>query len=232
MGGSLSEPPRQGTEAWRRQRLGRITGSEMHRVMGGPRAWASYARQLREEAELLARIEAGEEVELGQDFDVAATAWGRRWESVALAEYAFQENVDVKPAGFTIHGDYPFIGCSVDGEVYRDAAIIEGVVEVKCPYSESVHLRILACGVVPDEHVAQVQAEIWVVGVEWGAFVSFDPRRDLDRRYFCRLPDRDDEYIARMEGRCLEFWEFVQSGLDEPGRIKSDLTSGAIPRLF
>ncbi len=63
---------KQGSYEWFKARLGKITGSEMKRVMGGPRAWASYARQLREELALLARIEAGEEIELGSSFDCTA----------------------------------------------------------------------------------------------------------------------------------------------------------------
>ena len=61
----------QRSQEWFRLRLGKITGPQMKRVMAGPRAWASYARQLREELEVLARIEAGEDIELGSDFDNA-----------------------------------------------------------------------------------------------------------------------------------------------------------------
>lgn len=217
---------------WFKARLNKITGSEMSRVLGGERAWASYARQLREEAELLKRIEDGEEIELGGGFDNDAMAWGRRWESIAIAEYAFQNDVDVRPVGFTVHPEFPFIGCSLDGEVYKDADIIEGVVEAKCPYSESVHMSTLSGGVVPDRHLPQVYSGIWIADVEWGDFISFDPRRDLSRRLFVRTVERDDAYIERLETRCLEFWEFVQSGGDEPARIKSATAGGSLPRLF
>lgn len=217
---------------WFKVRLGKITGSEMSRVMGGPRAWASYARQLREELATLDRLEAGEEIELGSDFDTEATAWGRRWEPAALAEYSFREDVDVDAVGFAVHPDFPFIGCSVDGKVYEGGGL-RGIIEAKCPYSESVHLHTLSCGVVPGEHIHQVQTGIWVYGVDGGSFVSFDPRRDLNRKYFHRLVERDGTYISLMEARCLEFWEFVKSGRDEPGKIKSDrIGSDTIPQLF
>lgn len=221
------------SQAWFKAKLGKISGSNMKRVMGGPRAWASYARQLREELALLARIEAGEDIELGSTFDCDAMAWGRKWEPIAIAEYEFQEDVDVRRVGFSVHPEYPFVGCSLDGEVYKDADVLEGIVEAKCPYSEAVHLKTLVGGHVPNEHLPQVHTGIWVADVDWGAFISYDPRRDLARRLFLRLLDRDDVYIARMESRCLEFWEFVQSGQDEITYIKSDaIRSNAIPRLF
>lgn len=236
----------QGSYEWYKIRLGKITGTGMKRVLGGPRAWASYAKQLRDELARLARIEAGEEIELGSTFDCAAMDWGRKWEPVAIAEYEFKEDVDVKRVGFSVHPDFPFIGCSLDGEVYKDAhekdpstgetiitSMLEGIVEAKNPYSESVHLRTLTFNRVPDEHRPQIHTGIWVADVDWGDFISYDPRRDLARRLFVRRLDRDDVYIERMERRCQEFWEFVQSGQGEVGQIKSDhIRSNTIPKIF
>lgn len=232
----------QGSYEWFKVRLGKITGSEMRRVMGGPRAWASYARQLREEAALLVRIENGEAIELGNTFDNAAMAWGHEWEPRARAEYAFLNDVDVKRAGFKIHPVYPFIGCSVDGDIFNETdlddglpaqKILDGIAEIKCPYSEAVHLSTLAAGRVPDEHYPQIHTGIWVADVDWAAFISYDPRRDTARKLFQRIVQRDQQYIRRMEERCLEFWDFVQSCEDEPGRIKSnDFSSGKVPQIF
>lgn len=228
----------QGSHDWYKARLGKITGSEMSRVMGGPRAWVSYAKQLREELVTLERLAAGETIDLVPDLDVPAMAWGRKWEPIALAEYSFREDVDVDVVGFAVHPDFPFIGCSLDGRVRRGLDhnglnSLYGVVEIKCPYSESMHLHTLSCGVVPGEHVQQLQTGIWVYHVDGGAFVSFDPRRDLDRKYFHKWVDRDGIYISLMEARCLEFWEFVQSNKTEPGKIKSaQIGQDTIPQLF
>lgn len=221
------------SQEWFQAKLGKISGSNMKRVMGGPKAWASYARQLRQEFETLKRIQDGEEIVLGSTFDVAATKWGRQFEPIAIAEYEFMHDVDVKRVGFVVHKDYPFIGCSTDAEVYKNGDVIDGVLEVKCPYSEAVHLKTLAEDRVPDQHRPQLHTEIWVEDVEWGGFISFDPRRTLERRLFLKLLDRDDKYIERMESRCLEFWEFVNSNNTEIDRIKSDsLGTGTMPRLF
>ncbi len=218
--------------SWFKARLAKITGSNMTRVMGGPRAWSSYARQIREEMVILERIEAGEEIELGSDFDTEATSWGRKWEPAALAEHSFRQDCDVDVVGFVTHPKYPFIGCSVDGKVYKDGGLL-GTVEVKCPYSESIHLHTLSCGVVPGGHIPQIQSGTWIMHVDRAHFVSFDPRRDLSRRYFFKEIKRDDEYIALMEARCLEFWDFVNSKNTEISRIKSGVSSsGTIPQLF
>ena len=47
-------------------------------------------------------------------------------------------------------------------------------IELKCPKA-STHLKWLSMGVVPREHVAQVQGEIWVTGAECADFMSFHP---------------------------------------------------------
>lgn len=219
---------------WYKARLSKITGSKMGTIMAGPKAWATYASLLREEMIILQRIENGEDIELGADFDVAATAWGRHWEPIALAEYSFYRDVDLEASGFVVHPDYPFIGCSIDSGVYCERSdIIDGIVETKCPYSETVHLRTLACDRVPDEHRPQMHTGIWIYGTDWGDFVSYDTRRDTARQYFCRRLHRDEQYIGRMESRCNEFYEFVLSGQAEIKKIKCDrILSSAIPQMF
>ena len=52
----------------------------------------------------------------------------------------------------------------------------EGILELKCPRS-ATHLRYLrAPGILPTEHVAQVHHTLWVTGVDYVDFVSYDPR--------------------------------------------------------
>lgn len=222
----------QGSQEWLRQRLGRITASAMHRVMGSERAWSTYARQLREELAILERINAGENIELGNDFNIESMAWGHRWEPIARAEYEFREDCDVTQVAFIVHPDYPFIGASPDGLAEPDKGSELVSLEIKCPYSESVHLAIITNGF-PSQHKPQVQSQTWIAGAGGASFVSYDNRRDLARQYFHKFIDRDDDYIAIMEARCIEFWEFVQSGNDAPGKRKSDqINSNTIPQLF
>lgn len=223
---------KQGSQEWHKVRLGKITASQMSRVMGSNRSWSSYARQLRDELAILDRINAGEDIELGNNFDNEAMAWGRRWEPVARAEYEFREDCDVNEDGFIIHPEYPFIGASPDGSIEPDDDSMLGTLEIKCPFSESVHLATIANGM-PSSHKPQTQTQIWTTGAHWVSFVSYDSRRDLARQYFHQKIERDGTYINLMESRCLEFWEFVQSGTEGPGKIKSDrIRSNTIPELF
>lgn len=224
----------QQTVEWRKERLGRITASRFADVLGTPTAQATYARKLRAEFEILKRLNAGEDVPLEPDFYSAATEWGKRHEPIARAEYEWRNDVIVVVPQFRVHPVYPFVGCSADGygaiETPRTVELISTNigVEIKSPYSSEVHARTLVCGV-PDEHVPQIQGEAWVWGFEAVDFVSFDPRRSGDSRYFERRIPRDEKFIKRLEVAVLKFWDFVQSGKDFPEGVAP---TGATPVFF
>lgn len=231
----------QGTLEWKKERLGRVTASRFGNVMVGPKssAYHSYARQLRSEFELLERINAGEEVELGPDFYAAATAWGKKHEPIARAEYEFRNDCDVEVPKLIVHPQYGFAGASLDGihtELNRDVtSIFTGGhplelrigLEAKCPYNPEVHARTLLHGV-EDEHRPQVQGEIWVAELDAVDFVSFNPRANGASRYFERRIYRDDAYIKLLSHRVIEFWAFVQSGEETPAPVEV----GTVPMLF
>lgn len=210
---------------WRKERLGRVTASRLSDVLGSVSARASYARQLRHEAQLLARINAGEQVQLDPDFYSSATAWGEKHEPEARSEYEWRNNVTVAVPRFRVHGVYPFIGCSVDGIVLESDGAIG--LEIKCPFDQLVHANTLAHGV-PADHRPQIHGEIWVCGLEAVDFVSYDPRSKAPLDYFERRVMRDDKYIAHLESKALEFWDFVKSGKDYP----EDASATTVPVLF
>lgn len=229
----------QGSMEWYKERLGRTTSSRFSAIMPGPesRAYLSYATQIRSEQKLLDRINAGENVDLGPDFYSAATAWGKKYEPIARAEYEFINDCDIEVPAFMVHPQYNFVGASLDGIHLRWqlehgvkwAQMIEARIglEAKCPYNQEVHARTLLHGM-EDEHQPQTQGEIWVAELDAVDYVSLDPRRtDRDGYYQWRVW-RDDTYISLLEKRVLEFWDFVQSGADTPQVVES----GFVPMLF
>jgi hypothetical protein len=213
----------QNTIEWRKERLGRVTASRFSDVMAGPKssAYLSYARQLRTEHLLLKRIEAGEEIPLEPDFYSAATAWGKKHEPAARAEYEWTNDCNVIVPPFTVHPDFNYAGASADG--VRETSDIG--LETKCPFSQDVHANTLLHGM-SDDHIPQVQGGMWVYGLVAWDFVSFDPRRKDSGRYYQQRIDRNDRYIAALEKAVTEFWQFVMSGKEIP------TSSGSIPVLF
>lgn len=212
----------QGSAAWHKKRAGKITGSRMHTVMGGgPKAWNTLMEKLDEEMlmsgeELLAR--AGKVY--SRDMER-----GKRLESVAIAHYELINDVDVERPDFVVHPKYPFIGVSPDGFISR----MRRAVEVKCPNMNN-HMAYRAYGL-PPKYTAQVNAEIWVLDADSCHFISYNPDvPDPNMQQYVELVRRSQQYIERMELKCLEFWDLYTSGKH---RLKAeDININNLPKLF
>lgn len=196
----------QRSEEWFSERAGRITASRMFDVMterergefkSGPRKGqpkpqpknlVDYAYQLA--AERLTGIPR-------KQVKAAALTWGREVEPAAMAAYQAETGEIVELCGFIVHPMFDFIGASPDFLVGDD-----GGGEIKSPESSEVHLETLLNGL-PEEHIAQIQAGLWVTGRQWWDFVSYHPSFQEKHRLYIHRVYRDDEYISGMESACL-----------------------------
>jgi len=204
----------QGSEAWFRDRMGKITASRFYAVMEG-----SIAKKNR----LLADLQ--EERKQTDIVVIQSTApplqWGIKNEPRAIAVYEMRYGVEVERTGFIQHPDHELIGGS------PDFLLSDGGGEIKCPYNESIHLITLQQGM-PTQHVAQVQGNIWINDREWFDFISFDPRRNTPDDLFVQRIYRDKKYIEILEDRLLEFIDHLTNGTfyEEKSSISS------IPQFF
>lgn len=188
---------------WFRQRAGKITASRfadaiaMNKKTGQPTAARmTYMRTV--VAEILSgrpRHSVGSQ----------AMAWGTEAEQFARQDYELAKGLFVEEAEFTTHYDFDFIGGSPDGLVGED-----GIIEVKCPHDEQVHIGTWLDGM-PADHIPQVQGNLMVTGRAWLDFISFDPRQAEPYRLYVQRIKRDDEYIEKtLLPGLLDFWGDVQ----------------------
>ena len=133
--------------------------------------------------------------EKAQGYVSAPMLWGIENEPFARAAYELQMDFEVDQVGFIQH---PFIersGASPDGLVGTD-----GMVEIKCG-NTATHVAWAVAGVVPPEHVAQLQWQMACTGRKWNDFVSFDPRMPEGQQLFIRRLYRDDQFISLQRGK-------------------------------
>jgi hypothetical protein len=57
----------------------------------------------------------------------------------------------------------------------------------------------------PDDHIAQVQGQLWITGRAWCDFVSFDPRMPKELQLFVQRVERDDVFIANLDFEVRQF---------------------------
>lgn len=187
----------QGSDEWHLARLGKATGSNFGRIISGGKTRETYLHEL-----VCQRLTS----DRGPDLKASALDWGHDHEPQARLAYSLiqmekgTELSIVREDGFVCHPEHPEIGCSVDGLVGND-----GIIEIKCPYTSKNHYRTLVSGKVPKEYNWQVFGNMWVTGREWCDFISFDPRFDSNMQVAIVRVEWDDEIVAAMSKRIIEF---------------------------
>jgi putative phage-type endonuclease len=185
----------QRSEEWFAQRLGKVTASNIAKVMArtksGPGAdRANYKAQL--VCERLTGTAA-------PSFSNAAMRRGTDCEPQARAMYSFHAGLDIEETGFVPHPLIAMAGASPDGLVSSD-----GLVEIKCPNS-ATHIETLRGGGIDREYMLQMQFQMACTGRQWCDFASFDDRLpDAMQLHIQRVP-RDPALVAEIEAEVTAF---------------------------
>lgn len=184
----------QGSEAWRLARAGHCTASCFKDVLARIKVGEAAGRRNYRMQLVTERLTGIPQ----DDYTNAAMQWGIEQEPYARESYENETGNMVLQSEF-VKGE-EWTGCSPDGLIGTD-----GLTQIKCPFKSVIHLETLTDGIVPSEHVAQIQGELWVTGREWSDFVSFDPRMPEKLRLFVKRVQRDEDYIAKLAAEVNAF---------------------------
>lgn len=177
----------QGSEEWHEDRRATITASRMGDILAGDKTKRHrlYLRELELE-------------KAGAPLFVDDAPWfkpGKLHEDEAADKYSFEYDVDLLKVGMIRHHEYPFIGASPDRLIHDS----DGGVEIKCSTSMKAHINSVKG--MPAAHRPQVQGCMWVTGRPWWVYINYHiPSKHL----IVHRIARDDDYINRLEARCLE----------------------------
>jgi predicted phage-related endonuclease len=133
-----------------------------------------------------------------------AMQWGKDCESFARTAYEVQSGNTIIEAGFIKNIRHPGVGVSLDGMI-DDL----GAWENKSPKDSTIHIQTWLQGM-PEKHVYQVQAGLWITEREWMDFTSFDPRCPNDAQLYTQRLYRDEALIAKMEDAVSVFIKEVE----------------------
>lgn len=202
----LERMSEQGGASWLQERAGHATASRFVDILavskrdGKPlKAREDYLMEL-----VVERI-TGEPIESATSF---AMKWGTDAEPYARAQYESDTGLMVREVGFVKHKDHAWVGASSDGLVGES-----GGIEIKSPFNSAIHLATWQGGM-PDHHMPQVFGQMWILGLDWIDFCSYDPRMQNGgehlKLYRQRIP-RDQNYIDELERDVLEFLAEVEA---------------------
>jgi putative phage-type endonuclease len=190
----------QRTDEWFQQRLGKVTASNLHKVLAKTKTGygadrGNYMTQL-----VLERITGNR----ADGYTSAAIQWGIEQEQFARAAYEAYRGVLVEEVGFIPHPTIAMAGASPDGLVDG------GMVEIKCPESKTFLEVMLSNNPVESKYFAQMQWQMRCADRPWCDYVVFDPRFPPKAQLFIARVNRDDRWIEEAETEVKKFLAEVE----------------------
>ena len=190
----------QRTDEWFQQRLGKVTASNLHKVLAKTKTGygadrGHYMTQL-----VLERITGNR----ADGYTSAAIQWGIEQEQFARAAYEAYRGVLVEEVGFIPHPTIAMAGASPDGLVEG------GMVEIKCPESKTFLEVMLSNNPVESKYFAQMQWQMRCADRPWCDYVVFDPRFPPKAQLFIARVNRDDRWIEEAETEVKKFLAEVE----------------------
>lgn len=179
----------QGSEEWRRCRLGLPTASEFATVLAKGRSGGESKTRRKYLLTLAGEILTGEPAETYENSHMVR---GREMEPEARNLYAFLIEGDLKRVGFIKNGPK---GCSPDSLIGD-----KGMLEIKTALPHiliDLHTR----NDFPPEHVPQCQGALWVAEREWIDIAVYWPKLPL----FVKRIYRDEAYIKTLSSGIDDF---------------------------
>lgn len=198
----------QRSEAWFNIRKGKITSSEIHKIMGkdslSETAKTYLLDKVSETLGGFAALASGPALE-----------WGTELEETAIEIYSGVRNVAVEKASFIAYNDH--YGGSPDGLVAPD-----GILEVKCPYNSTNHFKH---GLIKSDadfkkakpdYYYQCISNMVCANAQWCDFISFDPRVKPEYSMYVYRLHRNEEEVKTMLER-------VETAANYMGELKEKL---------
>ena len=180
----------QRSKEWFDLRKGKITSSEVHKIMGDGKVKETYLlEKISESLGGFATLATG-----------AAIEWGTELEELAAKVYAEKTGTVVEKASFIVYNDN--YGGSPDGIIAPD-----GIIEIKCPYVSANHFKhgLIKSATdlkkVAPNYYYQCVSNMLCANAQWCDFISYDPRVDeCCNMYVFRL-NRDEAEIEAVKAK-------------------------------
>ena len=184
----------QGSEEWLRARKGRLTASQMAKVITATgklsAQWEKLAIKLAAECvkpEEMPAFIGNIHTDRGHELEPVARDWFTQW-----------SGLDVRTVGFVTKENNPVLGCSPDALIYRGKRPVAGL-EIKCPLVET-HALYHYENQLPEAYRAQVHGSMAVTGLRKWWFMSYNEGTEP----FTKLIEWD-EYTDKVAEALDEF---------------------------
>ncbi len=203
----------QGTPEWKAMRCGKITASRIKDMMAKTKSGPSASRKNLASTLMLERITGI----VADSYTNAAMEWGVTNEPLARLAFSIATGLDVEEVPFVNHQTIERSGASPDGLVVESGLL--GVLEIKCGHT-ATHVGWAIDGVVPQDHVLQLQWQMACTGARFGYFASFDPRMPEHQSLLVRKMPADDSMIYMLEQEVVKFDAEIEAMIADLEMVK------------
>ena len=192
----------QRSDAWFDLRKGKITSSEIHKIMGTGKGESGLSETAK--TYLLERVseQLGGAPALSHPTGTKPMAleWGTELEDLACDVYQEQTGIVVTKAPFLEYSTY--YGGSPDGLIDPN-----GIIEIKCPFASANHFKHRLILTDADlkktapNYYYQCISNMICAKAEWCDFISYDPRVNEGYNLFVYRLNRNEEEVENMLSR-------------------------------
>lgn len=119
---------------------------------------------------------------------------GKQLEPIALEEFERETGLIMFPGVF-VHDRLNWMCASFDGITLEEDAIVE----IKCPGKKDHSVALN--GMVPDKYMPQLQHQLFISGLNFAYYYSFDGCKGIILEV-----KRDQEFIDKLIEKEFEFW--------------------------
>ena len=165
----------QRTDEWYKARMGKITGSSVHKLFGTKQAKEKYL------ADKASEIITGFKSDSDENQINFHMQRGIEYEARAKEHYSLKTLSAVEECGLIQLGQY--LACSPDGLIGED-----GMIEIKIPDSgkyltQVVELTNHGINKIPYEHQLQMQFNMHVGDRNWCDYVLYNPKHEVTEKH-------------------------------------------------
>lgn len=201
----MTNQPEQRSDAWFKQRIGKVTGSNVGAILGY-NPYKTAEDVLRE----MVRTYHGAEREFKGNI---ATGWGTHNEASAQLDYEMETGNSITECGFCEYNEW--LGASPDGLVVDCNAVIE----IKCPFGQrDKNPPQFKTAAEQPHYYAQMQIEMLATGTDACHFYQWSPHGTR-----LEIVQRDDGYIDDAVKELKAFHAWYLSELDNSAHLEPKL---------
>lgn len=198
----------QNSDEWFDLRIGKITSSNMGKIMAN--YGKSFGQPAKEYAEKIALEYVTGCRDESSSYSNSFMERGNELEPLALIAYEEDQLISVSNGGFYVQESEHIIkiGDSPDGNIGKN-----GCIEIKSVIPKT-HWKRLKKGGIDTAYQWQIMSHIWIGGKEWCDFVSYCPEMPESKQLYIERVYRDEEAINKMKIRIAEFRILIEDNIN------------------